>query len=45
MGRCMVSQAAADGSSATDAPDPVRIDRSDAEDRYRYRCPKGHVDW
>lgn len=41
----MASQTVTDGSSPNDAPDPVRIDRSDAAERYRYRCPNGHVDW
>lgn len=32
-----------DGSARADAP-PVRVRRHGAE-RYRWRCPRGHVDW
>lgn len=35
----------ADGSSPQDAPPVVKIDRSDAADRYRYVCPNGHTTW
>lgn len=35
----------ADGSSAEDAGDVVRIDRSVTVERWRYACPNGHLDW
>lgn len=35
---------AADGSAASDADDRRRIDRSGTA-RWRWRCPRGHVDW
>lgn len=34
-----------DGSALADAPDRVEIDRSDHVERYRWRCPNGHIDW
>lgn len=34
----------ADGSSKRDAPELVIVDRRGPE-RYRWRCPNGHVDW
>ena len=34
-----------DGSAETDAPEPVEIDRTNASERWRYRCPRGHVNW
>lgn len=34
-----------DGSSELDAHETVRIDRSNAVERYRYVCPNGHTDW
>jgi 5-methylcytosine-specific restriction endonuclease McrA len=34
----------ADGSAVADAR-RITIDRSDPTDRYRYRCPNGHVSW
>lgn len=34
-----------DGSAAVDAGKPVRIDRTNPADRYRYVCPNGHVNW
>lgn len=39
----MSTTATTDGSAASDAP-IVEISRSGPE-RYRYRCPNGHVDW
>jgi hypothetical protein len=36
---------AADGSSAEDRHETVRIDRADPVERYRYVCPNGHHDW
>jgi len=33
-----------DGSSPEDA-ERVRIDRSNAAERYRFTCPNGHVNW
>ena len=33
-----------DGSAQADAR-RVTIDRSNASDRWRWRCPNGHVDW
>lgn len=35
----------ADGSAAEDARRRVTIDRTDPVQRYRYRCPRGHIDW
>lgn len=34
-----------DGSALSDAPSRVVIDTTDKTDRWRYRCPRGHVDW
>ena len=33
----------ADGSSPGDRSTPVRIDLSEEEERWRYRCPNGHA--
>jgi hypothetical protein len=35
----------ADGSAETDAHDRVEIDRSNAAERWRYTCPRGHTRW
>jgi hypothetical protein len=35
----------ADGSAAADADELIEIDRSDAAQRWRWRCPNGHTDW
>lgn len=40
-----VKQPRADGSSARDAGDVVRIDRSIPAQRWRYTCPHGHLSW
>jgi phage FluMu gp28-like protein len=40
----MSTRLATDGSSLDDTR-RVRIDRSQAYERYRYVCPRGHTDW
>jgi hypothetical protein len=34
-----------DGSAVLDARERIEIDRSKPSERWRYRCPNGHVDW
>jgi len=34
-----------DGSAAADAVRRVEIDTTNAAERWRYRCPRGHRDW
>lgn len=34
-----------DGSAQADVRPVVTIDRSDAVERQRYRCPNGHINW
>ena len=34
-----------DGSAVADAAEPTEIDRSNDAERWRYRCPRGHVNW
>lgn len=41
----MVGTLCTDGSALEDAQPRVVIDRSDEAERWRYRCPRGHVNW
>jgi len=41
----MSTQPRTDGSAALDQRDTVTIDRSQASQRWRYRCPRGHINW
>jgi len=41
----MVGQLITDGSALEDAQPRVMIDRSVEAERWRYRCPRGHVNW
>jgi hypothetical protein len=41
----MSQVARTDGSALADRRRRVVIDTTDRADRWRYRCPRGHVDW
>ena len=41
----MSQSALTDGSSLADTHERVAIDRRNESERWRYRCPNGHVNW
>jgi len=41
----MVGELLTDGSALEDAQPRVVIDRTVEAERWRYRCPRGHVNW